>query len=97
MSRFAEGDVVQVRRSYPPGHLRTPTFIRGKQGVVDALAGAYANPEELAYGRSGTPKQQLYRVRFWQCEVWPDYVGSTTDSIVVDIYEHWLAPAGDPS
>ena len=97
MSRFAEGNAVQVRLAYPPGHLRTPTFIRGKRGVVDSLAGAFTNPEELAYGRSGTPKQQLYRIRFWQCEVWPDYVGSTTDSIIVDIYEHWLTPAGDPS
>ena len=97
MSRFATGDAVQVRRAYPPGHLRTPTFIRGKRGVVEALPGVYANPEELAYGRSGTPEQPLYRVRFWQSEVWPEYAGSTADSIFVDIYEHWLIPAGDPS
>ena len=97
MSRFAVGDTVQVRRAYPPGHLRTPFFIRGKRGVVDALPGTFANPEELAYGRSGTPSQQLYRVRFWQFEVWSDYVGPTADSIFVDIYEHWLVPAGGPS
>ena len=97
MSRFVEGDAVQVRRAYPPGHLRTPTFIRGKRGVVDSVPGAYANPEELAYGRSGTPKQQLYRVRFCQSEVWPEYAGPIADSIIVDLYEHWLIPAGDPS
>ena len=97
MSRFATGDAVQVRRAYPPGHLRTPTFIRGKRGVVEALPGVYANPEELAYGRSGTPEQPLYRVRFWQSEVWPEYAGPGADSIFVDIYEHWLIPAGDPS
>ena len=97
MSRFATGNAVQVRHAYPPGHLRTPTFIRGKRGVVEALQGAYANPEELAYGRSGTPEQPLYRVRFWQSEVWPEYAGSTADSIFVDIYEHWLVPDGGPS
>ena len=97
MSRFAPGDAVQVRRAYPPGHLRTPTFIRGKRGVVEALPGVYANPEELAYGRPGTPEQPLYRVRFWQSEVWPEYAGPAADSIFVDIYEHWLIPTGDPS
>ena len=97
MSRFVAGDAVLVRCAYPPGHLRTPTFIRGKRGVVEALPGVYANPEELAYGRSGTPEQPLYRVRFWQSEVWPEYAGPAADSIFVDIYEHWLIPAGDPS
>ena len=97
MSRFGIGNVVKVRQAYPPGHVRTPTFIRGKQGVIEALPGVYPNPEELAYGRSGTPEQPLYRVRFWQSEVWPAYAGLATDSIFVDIYEHWLVPAGDPS
>ena len=97
MSRFAKGDPVQVRLAYPPGHLRTPAFIRGKRGIVEDLPGAYANPEELAYGRSGTPVLQLYRVRFWQSDVWCKYTGPDVDSIFVDIYEHWLIPAGDPS
>ena len=97
MNRFNIGDVVRVRRAYPPGHVRTPTFIRGKQGVIEALPGIYPNPEELAYGRSGNPEQPLYRVRFSQSDVWPVYSGLATDSIFVDIYEHWLVPAGDPS
>ena len=97
MNRFAIGDLVKVRRAYPPGHLRTPTFIRGKQGVIEALPGAYPNPEELAYGRSGTPKQPLYRVRFRQSQVWPVYTGLPADTIFVDIYENWLVPAGAPS
>ena len=33
-TRFAEGDRVRVRRAYPPGHVRTPYFIRGKTGEV---------------------------------------------------------------
>ncbi|MAH83398.1 MAG: nitrile hydratase [Rhodospirillaceae bacterium TMED8] len=97
MSRFVLGDTVQVRQAYPPGHLRTPTFIRGKRGVVEASPGIFANPEELAYGRPGTPKQPLYRVRFLQSEVWSDYTGPTSDTIMVDIYEHWLIPDGPPS
>jgi hypothetical protein len=91
--RFKPGDAVTVRRAYPPGHLRTPHYIRGKAGVVERLCGSFANPEELAYGRNGLPALPLYRVRFAQRQVWPDYAGGTGDSIDIEIYEHWLEPA----
>lgn len=92
--RFKPGDAVTVRPAYPPGHIRTPHYIRGKSGVVERLCGSFANPEELAYGRSGLPAQPLYRVRFAQTQVWPDYAGATNDSIDIEIYEQWLEPAG---
>jgi hypothetical protein len=89
---FAAGQRVRVRRAWPPGHVRTPHYVRGKRGVVDAVAGHFANPEELAYGRDGLPLRALYRVRFRQSELWPDYRGAAGDSAVVDILEHWLEP-----
>ena len=94
MPRFRPGDAVTVRRAYPPGHIRTPYYIRGMRGVVERLCGSFANPEELAYGRSGLPAQPLYPVRFAQARVWPDYAGAASDSIDIEIYEHWLEPAG---
>ena len=57
---------------------------------MDSVAGEFADPEELAYGRDGLPKKTLYRVRFQQTDLWFDYEGMTTDSLVVDLYEHWL-------
>lgn len=87
---FRTGDRIRVRRAHPPGHVRTPHYVRGRRGVVESVAGDFADPEELAYGRDGLPKKTLYRVRFQQCELWPDYAGATSDSLVVDIYEHWL-------
>ncbi len=87
---FSPGDRVRVRAAHPRGHVRTPYFIRGKSGVVTELVAAYPNPEELAYGRDGLPAQPLYRVRFMQTDVWPDYQGPATDTNVVDVYEHWL-------
>ena len=90
---FKPGDVVRVRRAYPPGHVRMPWYIRGHAGVVERLCGAYPNPEELAYARSGLPAQPLYRVRFLQREVWPDYAGGSADTVDVEIYQHWLEPA----
>ncbi|CAN0451329.1 unnamed protein product [Phaeothamnion confervicola] len=88
--RFAPGDSVAVRSVYPLGHVRSPYYIRGKRGVVERLCGLYANPEELAYARPGVPKQPLYRVRFLQRDVWPDYRGGAGDTVDVEIYQHWL-------
>jgi len=92
-ARFAAGDRVTVRRADPPGHVRTPYYIRGKTGVVERHCGAFLNPEELAYGRDGLPATPLYRVRFRQREVWPDYAGREADTVDIEIYEHWLEPA----
>lgn len=91
-AQFKPGDQVVVRVAQPPGHVRTPAYIRGKRGVVERLCGSFANPEELAYGRDGLPRQPLYRVRFRQRDVWPDYRGGAQDSIDVEIYQHWLEP-----
>jgi len=90
---FASGDRVRVRWADPPGHLRTPFYARGKSGVVERYLGDFPNPEELAYGRSGLPRQPLYRVRFPQHEVWPDYAGRPEDTVDIEIYQHWLEPA----
>jgi nitrile hydratase len=91
-SMFAAGDCVRVRWADPPGHLRTPFYARGKQGVIERYLGDYPNPEELAFGRSGLPKQPLYRVRFLQRDLWPDYAGRSDDTVDIEIYEHWLQP-----
>ena len=88
--RFAPGDRVRVRRAFPPGHTRAPFFTRGKAGRIAAAAGAYRNPEELAYGVYDGARLPLYRVRFLQAELWPDYAGPPQDSLYVDIYENWL-------
>lgn len=90
---FAAGDWVRVRRAYPPGHVRTPFYVRGLSGVVERVLGPFPNPEERAYGRGGEPGPPLYRVRFLQRDVWPDYAGPPGDSVDVEIYQHWLEPS----
>jgi nitrile hydratase len=89
---FSPGERVRVRKVDSPGHIRTPHYIRGKTGVIERFVGFFKNPEELAYGRSGTPLKALYRVRFVQRDVWPDYAGSADDTIDIDLYQHWLEP-----
>jgi nitrile hydratase len=90
---FAAGARVKVRWADPPGHLRTPYYVRGKTGVVERVLVDFPNPEELAYGRSGLPRRTLYRVRFAQAEVWPGYAGPAGDTVDVELYQHWLEPA----
>ena len=90
--KFSPGDGVHVRKAYPIGHCRTPFYFRGVQGVIERHCGAFPNPEELAYGRSGLPAQHLYRVRARQGDVWKDYGGSPLDTIEVEVFEHWLEP-----
>ncbi len=89
-AKYQPLDRVKVRVGSPPGHFRTPTYIQGKTGLVVALCGVFLNPESLAHGGAGLPKQPLYRVEFDQDRVWPQYAGSSNDKILVDIYEHWL-------
>jgi len=91
--RFELGERVRVKTLHPPGHCRTPSYIRGKEGAIERVCGAFPNPEELAYGFDGEPTRVLYRVRFPQHEVWLEYKGSKGDVIELEIYEHWLEPA----
>ena len=86
--RFREGDTVRVRAWFPPGHVRTPFYMRGRQGTVLGVAAVHPNPEEMAYGRSGQPASPVYRVRFTHAELWGE--GGSGDATVADLQESWL-------
>ena len=66
---FSRGDRVRVREDYPPGHMRTPVYVRGKEGVVARAFGAFRNPEALAIGKDGLPKKTLYEVHFREIRI----------------------------
>ena len=83
------GQEVRVKRYAPPGHVRTPYYLRGKCGVVERVLGPFPNPEQLAYGHTPTPTS-LFRVRFSMSEVWGDEIENLGDSIEAEIYAHWL-------
>ena len=90
---FRPGQKVKVRAGAPLGHIRTPFYIRGHVGEIERLCGAFPNPEELAQMRDGLPAQPLYRVRFKQKDVWPDYRGPDSDVVEIEIFQHWLENA----
>lgn len=95
-AKFAPGDKVHVAERYPepPCHIRTPWYIRGKTGEIERICGDFRNPEDLAFGEYNGPTKTLYRVRFDQTHVWPDYAEDPDDTIEIEIFEHWLEPAG---
>jgi len=90
---FVPGNRVQIVDLDKPGHVRTPTYVREKTGAIERYCGAFENPEERGYGRIGLARIPLYRVRFNQHDLWPDYEGPERDNLVLEIYEHWLKPA----
>ena len=90
--QLREGDRVVVRDDYPIGHIRTPVYVRGKQGVVVRHFGAFGNPETLAFGLPSDTRE-LYKVRFRQRDIWPLYRGPDADTVELDLYEHWLEKA----
>ncbi len=89
MSKFVPGESVRIRDDYPPGHIRTPVYLRGKRGVVTRYFGDFANAEVEAYGRRG-PRKGVYGVLFCAGDLWGDYKGPAHDVVEADLYEHWL-------
>lgn len=92
---MTERTYLRVREDMPPGHVRTPAYLRGKTGWIERELGSFPNPEELAYRHAGTPTP-LLRVRFSMAEVWGDAAENPQDTLDAEIYAHWLAPAEAP-
>jgi len=84
--RFHVGDRVRVKPENSAGNPRTPTYVRGKVGIVTALHGSIVNPLDH---RSVYPP--LCSVLFPVREV---FGGTSRDTLSVDLHEDWLAPAG---
>ncbi len=89
---FAPGAAVRVRDDWPeahgPVHIRTPHYLRGRQGVVVRHLGDFPNPEDLAFARPAA-RLPLYHVAFRPSGIWPD--GADSD-LLVEVFEPWLLP-----
>lgn len=75
----------------PPGHVRTPAYLRGKTGVIERTLGPFPNPEALAYRQPAT-ELALHRVRFAMVDIWGDAAENPQDTLEAEIYAHWLEP-----
>ena len=80
---------VKIKSLFPPGHVRAPSYLRGKVGEIERELGYFHNPEQLAYDLPAQ-KIKLYRVRFTMSEIWGEEVECASDTIDAEIYEHWI-------
>ncbi len=88
------GDRVRVKAMMPPGHVRAPSYLRGKTGVIERALGPFPNPEKLAY-RLPAEDRALYRVRFSMADLWGPEAERPDDTLDAELYEHWLIPVED--
>jgi len=90
---YEDGAPVRVCDDWPeargPCHVRTPHYVRGREGRVVRRLGTFPDPSALAFARRAEPLA-LYHVAFPGRGPWPD---GGADEILVEIYEPWLEAA----
>jgi nitrile hydratase len=91
--RFKVGDRIRVRNINPPGHTRMPRYIRGHVGTIAIDHGVFVFPDSHAAGRGEQP-QHVYSVHFTAPELWGPQ-GNPRDSMLVDVWDDYMDPAGD--
>ena len=91
-ARFAVGDRVSVREGSSQEGGGTPSYVRGKSGVVEEVDEAFTDSKKLIANRGvTTPLRQMYRMRFVAREVWPD--SAPGDTLSLRISEDQLEPS----
>lgn len=83
--KFKVGDRVRVKQAHPTGNPRTPTYVRGKSGVIVATHGVINNPHD----HRGL-YQPLYTIMFQVKDLFDKPEG---DKLWVDVHEEWLEEA----
>jgi len=93
---FRVGQPVRLATYTPPGHVRTPSYLRGQIGIIERDLGETGDPEALAYGQKPVPRRRLYRVRFQMGSVWGDAAEQPDDRLDAEIFDNWLEPVDAP-
>lgn len=86
--RFAAGDRVRTKNFNPETHTRLPRYARAKQGIVEAVQGAFVFPDDNAHGKGENP-QWVYTVVFDGGEIWGEGADPTL-TVSIDAWESYL-------
>ena len=84
---FKPGDKVRVVSDYFAGHIRMPSYIRGKTGVVVHVSPAYPFPDAHAHSVEAVD-EPTYDVRFRTEDLWPN--SSDSAFVHVGVFESYL-------
>jgi nitrile hydratase subunit beta len=88
---FATGNRVRIRRLQPICHYRVPIYIRGAAGTVERVVPpSFVDNEEEGFGRNAGHCGFYYRIAIPMSELWPNYAGSATDNVQIEVFESWL-------
>ena len=88
---FRVGERVRISKRSPIGHYRLPLYLRGKTGVIETVIEPRGvDNEEEGYGRNAGSRRHYYRIAVPLIEIWPDYIGSPTDGLHIEVFESWL-------
>jgi nitrile hydratase subunit beta len=86
IAKFIVGARVRTRTINPVSHTRLPRYIRGRQGVVEAIRGFHLLPDAHAKGLDDA--QWLYTIRFDAAELWG--ADTSASAVYVDCWESYL-------
>ena len=56
------------------------------------MQGLSPDPDQVAF-REPVTRQPLYRVRFAQSDIWPEYAQDSKDTVDIEIHQPWLEAA----
>lgn len=87
--RFAVGQRVRALNRNSTRHLRLPTYVKGRHGVVEAHYGHLDHPEKRAADEPDTGAH-VYRVGFAASELWGPDAERPGDVVSVDLIEDYL-------
>jgi nitrile hydratase len=90
-ARFKPGDRVRARNINPPTHTRLPRYVRGHEGLIEAVRGCHVFPDSVTTGQGEDP-QWLYTVVFNGRELWGANADQTL-TVSVEAFEPYIEPA----
>ena len=90
LEEFKKGDRVRVKNDFFSGHVRMPSYIRGKPGVVISESPLYPFPDAHAHGVKADD-EPTYDVAFRSEDLWPN--ASDPALIHVGVFRSYLERA----
>jgi thiocyanate hydrolase subunit alpha/thiocyanate hydrolase subunit beta len=91
-AKFKVGDPVVVRELPVIFYTRTPEYVRGAKGEIEAVAYESPAAEDETWDRPVKP-EWFYVVKFNMAELFYGYTGTAHDVISTEIPERWLQSA----